>query len=205
MRLAISEARKAVTSGCGLPIGAVVVDPQKNNQLIAVVHDCRILSPSSASFSSSSTSSSSPQLISDPSSKCLKVDTHDMIRHPLRHATMICIDQVAKKELAKERGGLPPPASSSPSTPFLSSSSSEEEGYLCSGFDLYLTREPCMMCSMAIVHSRFGRVFYGSEHPRGLGAFGSRFWIHMDSRLNHHFLVYRGLLKLSCDSLLSKQ
>ena len=49
------------------------------------------------------------------------------------------------------------------------------------------------MCAMALVHSRIRRVVYALPSA-DQGALGSRYRLHTERALNHHFAVYRGFL-----------
>eukprot|EP00501_MAST-03F_sp_TOSAG23-6_P000042 GSMAST32.ASY1.ANO1.43.1 assembled CDS len=111
--------------------------------------------------------------------------------HPLQHAAMCCIEGVASKQQSKN----------SVSTNYSVSN------YLCTGFDAYLTREPCTMCAMALVHSRVKRVFYGTSNLSA-GGLGSCYSLHEISELNHHFQVYKlsgGSILEDCERLLNKK
>ena len=68
------------------------------------------------------------------------------------------------------------------------------DDHLCTGCDAFITLEPCAMCAMALVHSRIHRVFYAIPSA-DQGALGSRFLVHTQPSINHHFQVVRGLLE----------
>ncbi|XP_023523263.1 probable inactive tRNA-specific adenosine deaminase-like protein 3 isoform X1 [Cucurbita pepo subsp. pepo] len=62
--------------------------------------------------------------------------------------------------------------------------------YLCTGYDIYLVWEPCIMCAMALVHQRVRRVFYAFPNPND-GALGSVHRLQGEKSLNHHYAVFR--------------
>ncbi len=63
-----------------------------------------------------------------------------------------------------------------------------------SGCTLYVTLEPCAMCSGAIIHARLDRVVYAATDPKA-GAVHSLYQILSDSRLNHSPIVTAGVLE----------
>ncbi|KAK7469614.1 hypothetical protein BaRGS_00035844 [Batillaria attramentaria] len=147
------------------PVGIVIVDPERD-RTIAKGHDLR------------------------------------QGKNPLHHAVMVGVDLVAKSQ----GGGMwtltdsdfyvrPEEQMDSKGDVHRSSSTDVSSGkekvgpYLCTAYDVYVTQEPCPMCCMALVHSRVGRVFYIKPHVDG--GLGSRYKIHVQNGLNHHFSVFQ--------------
>lgn len=171
MRRAVRAAQRAAAQGLRA-VGAVVVDPASDRAL-ATGHDC------------SGTTS------------------------PLLHAVMVCIDLVAQ---GQGRGtcdlrrypacSFAPASTAQGARPGSVRKLEEDEDslpYVCTGYDLYVTREPCVMCAMALVHARIQRVFYGAPSPDG--ALGTRFRVHARPDLNHRFQVFCGILEDQCRQL----
>jgi tRNA(adenine34) deaminase len=67
--------------------------------------------------------------------------------------------------------------------------------------DLYVTLEPCAMCSGAIMHARIRRLVFGAADPK-TGACGSVVDLFGHGKLNHHARVTAGLLAPESAALL---
>ncbi|MBK9160134.1 MAG: tRNA adenosine(34) deaminase TadA [Nitrosomonadales bacterium] len=74
--------------------------------------------------------------------------------------------------------------------------------YRLVGCEMFVTLEPCAMCSGAIFHARIGRVVFGARDPK-TGAAGSVLDLFTDPRLNHHARIEGGVLADECGKLLS--
>lgn len=96
-------------------------------------------------------------------------------QHPLRHSVMEAIELIASNERTNRisaRVGL-------------------STNYLCQDLIVYTTHEPCVMCSMALVHSRISRLIYIWPHPKG--GIESSYYIGDRKDLNWKFGIWRWL------------
>lgn len=66
---------------------------------------------------------------------------------------------------------------------------------------LFVTIEPCVMCSGAIGLARIPNVIYGATNAKFGGA-GSLYNILQDTRLNHRVAVETGVLEEECSSIM---
>ena len=94
---------------------------------------------------------------------------------PLLHAEIIAIEKATKKLSYKHL-------------------------YECT---LYVTLEPCAMCSGAIVLSRIKRLVYGAKDPK-TGAAGSLYNIPQDKRLNHRLDIQSGVCDEQCSEIIKQ-
>ncbi len=74
--------------------------------------------------------------------------------------------------------------------------------YRLPGATLYVTIEPCLMCTGAIFHARVGRVVYGAADPK-TGVAGSVLDLYRENRLNYHADASGGVLAEDCGGLIS--
>ena len=119
--------------------------------------------------------------------------------HSLRHAAMRAVEAMAQRDLCmwppldgiivgekRGRDGMkkPPEKALAPGGYSLA-----EKQYLCTGYDCILAREPCVMCSMALLHSRFRRVVFARSDSVA-GALGGRHSLQQCRNINHRYGVF---------------
>ncbi|XP_008487781.1 probable inactive tRNA-specific adenosine deaminase-like protein 3 [Diaphorina citri] len=134
-------------------------------------------------------------IVSPETNKLIAFGKCETSSHPMKHAAMVAIDNVAKTQSGGawlERGD-----DWRKSDNRNDQLKTEKGLYLCTGYDVYLTMEPCLMCAMALVHSRAKTIFYGCSNDID-GALGSKLKLHNVSNLNHHYQVYAGVLEFEC-------
>ena len=69
------------------------------------------------------------------------------------------------------------------------------------GCEMYVTLEPCMMCTGAAVNSRIDRIVFGCRDPKG-GALVSNIDFPRISGLNHYPGIEEGILAGQCSQIL---
>lgn len=75
--------------------------------------------------------------------------------------------------------------------------------YRLVGCELFVTLEPCAMCSGAIQHARIARLVYGARDPK-TGACGSVVDLFAQRQLNHHAVVTGEILAEECAQVLRR-
>lgn len=76
-----------------------------------------------------------------------------------------------------------------------------EESWRLLDCTLFVTIEPCVMCSGAIGLARIPKVVYGAKNQK-FGAAGSLYDILTDERLNHRVEVETGILEDECAGIM---
>ncbi|KAK6330516.1 tRNA-specific adenosine deaminase subunit tad3 [Orbilia brochopaga] len=143
MRLARKVAEEGESKGAGLRIGCVVVElkgsgPQYG-RVVCVAHDARVQS-----------------------------------ENPLTHACYRAISLVGRKRVevtARHKPKINIHAVNGPNSTleeeFYAKVPGDPDGYLMNDLVVFMTHEPCVMCSMAMVHSRIGCFVFGEPMVSG--------------------------------------
>lgn len=149
-------------------------------------------------------------LIVNPDTDCVVARGADVqISHPLHHAVMQALDAVAREYIAQDAAcqqeqkiDMLEPHSKRLRTDENNAADNAcnhaqqgsdlpyDQPYLCRGYDCYVVHEPCVMCAMALTHSRIRRVLFAKADPNGSGALMGAVRLHGQAGLNHRLQVY---------------
>ena len=114
--------------------------------------------------------------------------------HPLRHSVLNAIRSAAyyQASLIRSQNANPPMngVSDAPPGSFEASNKSQSVPYLLTSLALFTTHEPCIMCCMALVHSRVSQVFFSKKMKTGgCGGCDGAAVVRLDG-INHRYAVY---------------
>lgn len=74
--------------------------------------------------------------------------------------------------------------------------------YRLLGAVMYVTLEPCVMCTGAMIHARIGRLVFGARDKK-TGAAGSLMNVLCHPGVNHRVMLTAGILALACSAQIS--
>jgi len=85
----------------------------------------------------------------------------------------------------------------------ISSACSTIENKYLKDCTLYVTIEPCMMCTGALVWSKIDRIVFGAADEKA-GACGTLFNLASNKKLNHQAEIIQGVLEYDCKHLIQE-
>ena len=83
----------------------------------------------------------------------------------------------------------------------ITSASNNLQNWRLNESSIYVTLEPCIMCTGAILSSRVENLYFGASDPK-FGACGSVHNLAENSKTNHTIKVFSGILAKECEDLL---
>ena len=83
----------------------------------------------------------------------------------------------------------------------ITQASAKLEDWRLNNATLYVTKEPCPMCSGACIMARLSRVVYATKDAK-MGFLGGALQVHLVPTLNHHLQVTTGVLEEECTQMI---
>ncbi|EQK97621.1 Cytidine deaminase-like protein [Ophiocordyceps sinensis CO18] len=159
MALAHRVAREAKKAGIGLAMGAVIVQrSERGASLVGLAGDARRHQKLGSGIPNNTMTHCVMRAISMVAQKLVRYECLTRGQAPLcPNLAFDAFQDQPLLDMERECYAQAPPS---------------KDGYLCHGLELYVTHEPCVACSMGILHSRMGKVVF-SRHMARTGGLNS--------------------------------